>query len=385
MRHNGLVRTWGFITGCCLFITRAGDILPSNSKHNKHLPLLQTPDSICILRLSALGDATHVVPVVNAIRQTWPQTSLTWVIGKPESLLLQNLPNVEFIVFDKRQGWRAFRDLRRQLAGRKFDVLLHMQVAARANLASMLIKAPIRLGWDRGRSRDRHHWFINHSVAAATRQHQVQGFLSFARTLGLDAEQPVWNLPVSSQDRQFAEQHIPAGAPVLVISPCSSHPHRNWQADHYAMVADFAQTKLGMRVVLTGGPGPLERQTGQSITQAAEQPLINLIGKDTLPQSMAILERAALLISPDSGPAHIANALAIPVIGLYACTWSQRSGPYNSLPRCVDHFSDAALQFRNKPAEQLRWGSRIEQPGVMDLIKPGEVIAKLTEFARQAG
>ena len=112
------------------------------------------PESICILRLSALGDATHTVPVVRALRQQWPDTRITWIIGKLEYKLLSGLDDVEFVVFDKLGGWPAVKALRLALRSRRFDVLLHMQVAGRANLLSRLIRAPIRIGWDRARSRD---------------------------------------------------------------------------------------------------------------------------------------------------------------------------------------------------------------------------------------
>ena len=107
---------------------------------------------------------------------------------------------------------------------------------------------------------------------------------------------------------------------------------------------------------------------------------LNLVGKDTLEQSKALLKKADLVISPDSGPAHIASALGTPVIGLYAATWSRRSGPYNSLDLCVDRFAEAAMKFRKSTAEDLRWGTRIEEPGVMDLVETADVIKKLEEF-----
>ena len=156
--------------------------------------------SICIMRLSAIGDVTHVVPVIRAIRKHRPDATITWIIGKLEARLLSGLSDVEFIVFDKKGGLAAARQLRRTLKGRKFDVLLHMQVAARANLLSKLVKAPVRIGWDKPRWRDRHQWFINKSVRSVPLQHQVDAFLEFARALDVPVDRPVWNLPVSPQD-----------------------------------------------------------------------------------------------------------------------------------------------------------------------------------------
>lgn len=343
--------------------------------------LNKPPQSICILRLSALGDATHTVPVIRAIQQQWPEAQITWIIGKLEHKLLSGLENVEFIVFDKKGGWPAVKALRLSLCNRRFDVLLHMQVAARANLLSKLIRAPRRIGWDKARSRDMHHHFSREQVAEVPFQHQVQGFLEFPRALGIEIAEPRWDLPISADAEAWVDEQLQDPRPVLLISPCSSHPLRNWSADGFAQVADYAIREQGLQVVLAGGPSELEQETAAAIEQRTQEKCLNLVGKDTLEQSKAMLNRAALVISPDSGPAHIASALNTPVIGLYAATWSRRSGPYNSLDLCVDRFEDAARKFRKKPAEELRWGTRIEEPGVMDLITPEDVIARIQAWA----
>ena len=332
---------------------------------------------LCILRLSALGDATHVVPVIRAIQDQSPETKITWIIGKLEHKLLGGLENIEFIEFDKHGGWSSVKLLREALRDRRFDALFHMQVAARANLLSRMIRAPIRLGWDRARSRDFHHHFTRHHIAEVPFQHQVQGFLEFPRAVGIDVETPRWDLPVSDKAHNWVGSKVPGEEPILLISPCSSHELRNWRSDYYAEVADYAIRELGMQVVLSGGPSEMEMRVAGEIEAAMQNGCINLVGKDTLEQSKAMLKRADLVISPDSGPAHVASALGTPVIGLYAATWSRRSGPYNSLYLCVDRFREAARRYRKCEPEDLRWGTRIEEPGVMDLVQPEDVIRQM--------
>ena len=349
-----------------------------------HLPLSTPPKNICILRLSALGDVSHVIPLVRQIQTQWPACKITWVCGKFEHKLLQLLPDINFIVFDKKAGWKAYYALWKKLRKQRFDVLLHMQVAARANIASRMISAKIRLGWDKPRSRDLHQLFINHSVPAAMMQHQLDGFLSFGTTLGLQSGSPQWNLPLTQKARAFAQTHVQADKPLLVISACSSHALRNWRAEAYARVADYAVERYGFQVILSGGPADIEVATAQAIQQQMKQPVLNLVGKDTLEELLGLLQAADVVISPDSGPAHLANALAVPVIGLYACTWSRRSGPYNSLSYCVDKFEQAALDYKNKKPEDLKWGTRIEYPGVMDLITVEEVCKKIDQIFMQA-
>jgi len=343
------------------------------------LPLSVAPREVCILRLSALGDVTHTIPVVRAIQSEWPDCKITWVCGKFEHKLLSLLDNINFIIFDKKAGWSAYYDLWKQLRHKKFDVLLHMQVAARANLASACIKANVKLGWDNARSRDLHKLFVNYSIPSVKQQHQVEGFLSFARSLGAKTECPIWNLPITEKAKCFVAEHVPEKKPFLLISACSSHALRNWSAERYALVADYAFEKYGLQIVLSGGPSDLENSMAKNIQKHMKQPVINLVGKDTLEELLGLLSASTVVISPDSGPAHISNALGVKVIGLYACTWSKRSGPYNSLDYCVDKFELAAEKMLGQRADELFWGTRIEKPGVMELITVDEVCEKLDQ------
>ncbi len=344
------------------------------------LPLDRPPRSICLLRLSALGDACHVVPIVRTLQRAWPETQLTWIIGKAEARLLGLIEGVEFITVDKRTGFAAGRDLRARLAGRRFDVLMHMQLALRASLISRLVPAALRLGFDRARARELQWLFTNARIAARTREHVLDSFFGFTAALGIAERTLRWDVPLPAQARQYAEQLIPDARPTLLISPCSSHELRNWRPERYAALADYAVRRHGMRVILVGGPAPAERAMGMQIERAVGVPLINQVGRDTLPQLLALLARATVLVSPDSGPVHMASMVATPVIGLYAATNPERSGPYLSRRWCVNAYAEAARRFRGCAPEQLPWSSKIEVPGVMDLIEVERVTAKLDEL-----
>lgn len=352
------------------------------------LPQTKIYKKICILRLSAIGDVTHVLPVISAIQHQWPTAEITWVCGKFEYKLLKIIKGIRFIVFDKGQGLKAYQNLKRELKFEKFDLLLHMQVAARANIASMCIKADIKLGWDKGRSRDFHQLFINNSVESHHQQHQVQGFLSFARELNLAVAEPEWQIPITEEAEAFAEKYIDKNKPILIVSACSSHKLRNWFADRYASLAEYAIKQYDMQIILSGGPSDLEIDMAKNIIKNIKKPMLssvlNLVGKDTLEQLLGLLSKATVVVSPDSGPAHIANALGIPVIGLYACTWSKRSGPYNSLHYCVDKFEKAAEKYLNKSVDKLRWGTKIEELGVMEMITVDEVCKQLDQVIKDS-
>jgi heptosyltransferase I len=347
-------------------------------------PVLSSiPRSICLLRLSALGDATHVVPLLRTLRRAWPQTRLTWIIGKGEARLLEGLDGVEFIVFDKKAGWAGLRALREQLAGRRFDVLLQMQLALRANLVSLAVPADVRIGYDRGRSKEGHSLVINRRIPAGG-HHVLDVFGRFCEPLGLSQDRVEWDLPVPAEARAWAEAQLPGTQPTLLVSPCSSHVLRNWSTERYAAVADHAAAS-GWRIALCGGRSELERRTGDEIRAAMRAPVIDLIGKDTLKQLLALLERATMVLSPDSGPVHMANAMGTPVLGLYACTDAERSGPYSDRRYTVNRYAEAARRFIGKAPQELPWGKRVEFPGVMDLIGVDDVIERFEAFRTDRG
>ncbi|MFC3551214.1 glycosyltransferase family 9 protein [Lysobacter cavernae] len=343
------------------------------------------PASICLLRLSALGDVTHVAPLVHTLQAAWPLARLTWVIGKGEHRLLAGLPGVDFVEYDKKTGLAGMRALRRELHAQLgdascFDALLQMQVAARANLLSAFVPATRRIGYDRSRSKDLHGLFVNERIPDRPGIHVLDAIGSFCEPLGLHQAQVRWDLPVPDEARAWARAQWPQdGTPTLLVSPCSSHVRRNWRAERYAAVADHAIAQ-GWRVVLCGGRSELERQTTDAILAAMRQPALDLVGKDTLKQLPALLERGQLLMTPDSGPMHIANAMGTKVLGLHAASNPARSGPYSDRRYCADRYDDAARRFLHKPAADLRWGTKIEHDGVMDLITVDDGIAAFERY-----
>jgi heptosyltransferase I len=340
------------------------------------VPIATAPRSICLLRLSALGDVTHVLPLLHTLRDAWPGVAITWVIGKGEHRLLEGLPGVRFVEYDKKSGLAGMRAMRREL-GQRFDVLLQLQVSARANLLSAFVPAQRRVGYDRSRSKEGHGLFINERIPDRPGIHVLDAIGSFCEPLGLVRREVRWDLPVPDAAHAWARAQWPGdGRRTLMISPCSSHALRNWRAGRHAALADHAAAQ-GWRVVLCGGRSELERSTGDAILAAmqARDGVLDLIGKDTLKQLPALLARADLLVTPDSGPMHIANAMGTRVLGLHAASNPARSGPYSDRRWCVDRYDDAARKYRGKPAGELGWGTKIEAEGVMDLVTVDDAVA----------
>jgi heptosyltransferase I len=342
------------------------------------------PEALCLIRLSAIGDCCHTLPVVRTLQAAWPQTRITWIVGRTEFGLLDGASGIEFITFDKANPWASLAAIRRQLATRRFPLLLHMHASMRANLVSTVVRADVRLGFDRARARDYQWLFTNQKIAATPGQHVMDGLFAFAEHLGVRNRVLRWDFNLGPGDRRRAEKLALGSHPLCVISPCSSQRfrnYRNWSVANYAAVMRHLIEVRGARVVLTGGPTELERGYGEQLQQALGSPgedrVVNLIGQTRLKELFAILQVADLVICPDSGPAHMATAAGVPVIGLYATSNRHRTGPYFSQQLVVDGYPEALRQEFGKPVEALRWGERVRNPGAMDLIRVDAVLERV--------
>ncbi len=341
------------------------------------------PESICVVRLSHIGDTCHALAVVRTLQDTWPETKLTWIIGKTEAALMADIPGIEFIIFDKSKGPGERRKLRARLRKRHFDVALCMHASMRINPLYRFIDAPLRIGFDRKRARDWQWLFTKQRIPPVDREHVLDSMLGFARFLGI-AQRPLrWDIPLAESHLQFAAQHTGGEQPVLLISPCSTQRlrnYRNWSAENYAAAANHARKKFACKIVLTGGKSELEQEYGRLISKLCGPGVINLIGTTSLKELYALIAASNVVMAPDSGPVHMATAAGTPVIGLYATSNPERSGPYLSQKLTVNAYPAACKQFLGKTPAQLAWGQRVRHPGAMDLIRLKDVNAKIDEF-----
>ncbi|MCM2972667.1 glycosyltransferase family 9 protein [Larsenimonas suaedae] len=344
----------------------------------KH-PLPAYPSHLCVLRLSALGDVCNLVPTVRALQRQWPDTRITWIVGKGEYSLLAGLSGVEFIVFDKKTGLAGMRAIWRTLKDTRFDVLLHMQQSIRASILSLGLKADVRLGYDSARAKDHQTWFTNRQLAPHPRAHVLESFMDFARALGVEDTELDWNIPIPD-DAELEAQSLISGRDALVMSPCANprlRNFRNWTPEGYAAVIDHAHDAHGLTTFLTGGGSDQEQEMVNAIAHHCRvaQP-VSVLGKTSLKGVLALIRQARVVIAPDSGPVHMANALNTPVIGLFATTNPDRAAPYCWQDYVINRYEAAARTYLKKP-EQAPWGTRVRHPEAMKLIEADAVNAML--------
>jgi heptosyltransferase I len=297
------------------------------------------PRNILIVMLSALGDAVHVLPVVNALRRHWPDARITWVIQPVPYQLVRNHPAVdEFIVFHRRRGvdaWRSYAELRSRFEGRHYDLLLNLQVYLKAGLITALAPADVKLGFDRARARDLNWLFTTHRIPPRPVGHVQDQYFEFLDHLGVDPSPVEWRIALTDEECAAQQAFFATlDRPACGIVVGTSKPAKNWAPDRYAQVVDALETDFGLRAVLIGGPSRIERAAADSILAAAGTKPIDALGDDVR-RAVWLLGGCRLVISPDTGPLHIARALDVPVIGLYGYTNPKRYGPYRKYTELI--------------------------------------------------
>jgi heptosyltransferase I len=279
--------------------------------------------------MSAVGDAVHVLPVVNALKRHARDVHITWVLQPGPASLVRGHPAVdEIILFQRSNGWRAFADIRRQLATKGFDLVINLQVYFKAGIVTSFVRAPIKLGFDRARARDFNWLFTTHRVPPHEPQHVQDQYFEFLTALGVSYEPVEWDLGPWESERAaqttFFERLEQSAASIVVAT---SKPQKDWLPERWAEVADALRFDFGLTPVLVGGRSPRELHAEQIIRDRARSAPVSALGSG-LRNLVGILDGSSLVLSPDTGPLHMAVALERPVISLMGYTNPKRTGPY---------------------------------------------------------
>ena len=328
------------------------------------------PRRICIVLLTGLGDVIHGLPIVNALRDHDPGCHITWVVEPMPSAALLHHPAVdEIVVYHKKRGIRGLRDLRRDLAGKRFDLTINFNVYVKSAWPTLLSRAPRRLGFGRDRAMEGTWLAANDHLAPGPRAHTQDLFFEFLQHLGVPRPSPPeWRIALTGEERAArAEFFSPLrDRPVVGVVPASANAKKDWLADRYARVVDSLERDFGYRAVLIGGPGEREQSIARDITrQAAGEPVWAL--GDSIRRLMWLIDGVDLLIAPDTGPVHIARALGVPVVGLYGHTNPWRVGPYRA-------FEDLWIDRYTEPGEAPDPSNFTPKLGRMELITADDVL-----------
>lgn len=328
------------------------------------------PDNICIVMMSAVGDAVHVLPVINALKRVNPGARITWILQPGPATLVRGHRSVdEIIIFDRSRGLRAFADMARQLSKRRFDLVINLQVYFKAGIVTGFTNAPDKLGFDRARARDMNWLFTNRKIPRRPVQHVQEQYFEFLAALGVSPEPVEWDLGPWPEERPWQQSFIESvDRPIASIVAATSKPEKDWPAERWAEVADALHQDFGMQVVLVGGQSDRELQAERVILTHAEHKPRSELGSG-LRKLVSILDASSLVLSPDTGPLHMSVALDRPVISLIGYTNPKRTGPYR-------RFHDLIIDAYGEPGEDYAI-SMENRPGRMKRIQTSDVLEKV--------
>jgi heptosyltransferase I len=331
----------------------------------------RVPDNVCIVMMSAVGDAVHVLPVINALKRANPQNRITWVLQPGPAALVRGHRSVdEIIVFDRARGLGAFVDVGRELTKRQFDLVINLQVYFKAGIVTAAAHAPVKLGFDRARARDLNWLFTNQKIPASPVQHVQDQYFEFLTALGVSPEPIEWDLGPWPHEREWQRGFVSSigDRPVASIVVATSKPEKDWLPERWAEVADALHEQYGMHVVLVGGRSERELAAERIVMEKAKHKPRSELGSG-LRNLVSILDSSALVLSPDTGPLHMTVALNRPVISLMGYTNPRRTGPYR-------RFHDLIIDAYGNPGEDYPI-SMENRPGRMKRIETRQVMDKV--------
>ncbi len=336
--------------------------------------MLSTPlNRVGIIMMSAVGDAVHVLPLVTALKRHSPASHVTWVLQPGAASLVRGHRDVDEIVeFDRSRGWRAYLAVRRELARRPFDVALALQVYLKAGLVTSFAQAPMKLGFDRARARDLNWLFTTHRVPAREGQHVQDQYFEFLEFLGIPHEPITWDLGPWDNEREWQRTFLSGfDRPLAPIVVATSKPEKDWMPERWADVCDALWHDFGLQPLLVGGLSEREAAADFIIRQRSSIPVVSALGSG-LRKLVSILDGSALVLSPDTGPLHMAVALNRPVVSLMGYTNPKRVGPYR-------RFHDLLIDAYGDPGEDYPI-SMENRPGRMQRITVRDVLDRVERW-----
>jgi heptosyltransferase I len=317
-------------------------------------------DRVCIVMMSAVGDAVHVLPILNNLKRHAPESRVTWVLQPGPAALVRGHRQIdEIILFDRSKGWRAFTDARRELATRQFDLVLDFQVYFKAGIVTSFTRAPVKLGFDRARARDLNWLFTTHRIPPHAPQHVQDQYLEFLAALGLPNEEVTWDIGPWPEERPWQRSFFERlERPAAAIVVATSKPQKDWLPERWAEVADILFHDFGLEPVLVGGRTERELAAERVIIERARHKPTSALGSG-LRNLVGILDGSALVLAPDTGPLHIAVALDRPVVSLMGYTNPKRTGPYRRFHDLIvdaygDPGEDYPISMENRPDRMPR-------------------------------
>ena len=296
---------------------------------------------ILIIKLSAIGDVVHSLPVLSALRRLYPNSSIHWLVEEAAAGLLQDHPLLDRVLISRRKSWisglkqgrisvlKEFWNFLGAVRAERYDLILDLQNLFKSALWVAVARGPRKVGFSS--TKELAYLPLNEKIGPEDfNLHAVDRYMEFVRYLGdydepLCFSVPVTPLQVAGVDQLLKEVGL-KGRKVVALNPMALWPTKLWNPRSFSELADRLAKELGLGVVFTGGEQDWD-SVEEIIARMSSSP-VNFCGRLNLLELAALFSRCALVISTDTGPMHLAAAMGTPVVALFGPTAPDRTGPY---------------------------------------------------------
>ncbi len=295
-------------------------------------------ENILIRSTNWIGDAVMTTPAVRAVRKNFPGSRIS-ILAKPwVAPIFEDSPHVDEIIAYDYSGKLGVLSMAKQLERRRFDAAILLQNAFEAALVAFLSKIPVRIGYDR----DARRLLLTHPVPCTRRVrslHQTHYYNEILRGVELVPDGPRLELYFSSEDRKAVDvilgrSNISASERIVGINPSATFgPAKQWFPERFAEISDRLHREFSTRTLIFGGPK--DKELGRRVQETMESEAVDLSGRTTLKQAIALIARCDLFITNDSGLMHVAAALNTPQIAIFGSTDHVATGPASPRARIV--------------------------------------------------
>jgi lipopolysaccharide heptosyltransferase I len=303
--------------------------------------------NILIVKTSAIGDVTHTLPALNALRKHYPAARITWLVEEAAADIVRGHPALDLVLVSRRKYWarelrsgfprflqacREIREFLRALRATRYDLLLDFQGLLKSGVLVWLARADRKIGFGRGMEHaECSYLFLNERIPPVTMDtHALTREMALLRAIGIETPEISFDLPITASHRAaceaiLADHNIDRQRPLVAINPQATWPTKLWFGERFAEVADRLLDR-GCAVVFTGSPADraeIARIIGMMRGRAA-----NLAGETSLMTLAALYQAARVVVSTDTGPMHIAAAAGTPLVAIFGATAPWRTGPW---------------------------------------------------------
>ncbi len=326
------------------------------------------PRSILIVKLSAIGDLIQTLPMADALKAEYPGAAIDWVVEEDAAAILAGHPALNRVIISRRKKWqgllfrgKAVRGVLQEvgefvgdLRSREYDWVIDNHGIFKSGLLVGLSRGRRKIGFARsaGIADEGNYLFTNERYKPLSiEKHAVERYLDLISQLGVrtSPQSPVYSVPAGPRRR--AEELLAGGGsfprPIVAIHPLAKWPTKQWPLRNFAALISALVDK-GISVVVTGSPGDAGAIT-EILGGVKRGPrVLNLAGKTDLPELAGVFSLCDLVVTPDTGPMHLAAAVKAPLIALFGPTAPWRTGPYGNNHLIVRKALACSPCFRKK-------------------------------------